>query len=98
MHETEVGAIWTLVKVPEQICINMKRISAISFDTAKKSLLLIREKRVEAEETFEVYSVDLKNNLEPNCEDINLADVSLTDVATVLCTLNVFTTRISVFS
>lgn len=76
----------------------MKRISAIAFDTTKKSLLLIREKRVEAEETFEVYSVNLKKNLEPNCEDTNLADVALTDVATVLCTLNVFTTRISVFS
>ena len=98
MHETEQGVIWTLVKVPEQICINMKRISAIAFDTTKNSLLLIREKRVEAEETFEVYSVNLKKNLEPNCEDTNLADVALTDVAKVLCTLNVFTTRISVFS
>lgn len=52
MNQAEIGSIWTLVKVPEEICINMKRISAIAFDTTNKSLLLIREKRVEAEENF----------------------------------------------
>jgi hypothetical protein len=63
MHQVDAGVIWTLVKVSEEICINMKRISAIAFDTTNKSLLFIREKRVEMEENFEVYSVNLKDNL-----------------------------------
>ena len=76
----------------------MKRISAFAFDTKQKALILLRERKAEADESFEIYSVKIRKFLNKDCTDDELADVNLTDVATVLGDLNVFTPRISVFS
>ena len=78
----------------------MRRITAFAYDEKLKTLLLMREKRSEEDDNFEILQIKLKNAFDSDAENHrpHLIDVDITECAQVIKTFEVFTSPISVFA
>ena len=99
-NESEDGQVdYTIIQKAEDISINMKRITAASYDPDMKFLLCHRERRTtEDPENFDLYMLNLKKMIDGESTGRNLCEVDIVDVSTVVKTFKVFTDPISVFS
>lgn len=99
-NEAEDGLVdYTITQQAEDISINMKRITAASFDPDMKCLLCHRERRTtEDPENFDLYMLNLKKTIEGESTGRKLCEVDIVDVSTVVKTFKVFTAPLSVFS
>jgi hypothetical protein len=52
-------------KRTNSIKINCKRIISFDYDIEENLLYLVRERKVEANENFDIYEINLKRNLNP---------------------------------
>lgn len=77
----------------------MKRITAFAYDAKLKALMLMRERRTEESDNFEILQLRLKNAFDSEANHRpHLIDVDISECAQVVKTFEVFTTPISVFS
>lgn len=56
---------WAIAKLSKNIMIQCKRITAFDYDPEEQALYLIRERRGEPQEEFDIFLINLKRNLNP---------------------------------
>lgn len=99
LNAAEEHKSWQIAKKFQEISINCKRITSFAFDYKKQLLLLVREKKNEPDEDFEVYRIALRKNIDPRVKKKPLmVNMEVTDIAEVVARFNVFTTPLSVFT